>query len=100
MLEAIGQVLGDPSFKTGTPEATEARDAAVSLFAWQQQESSSLVGVSEGILSQPTESGCGKNSSLCGLLSDSAVEKYKQLQHKSTQRSKSLRKTLHPNNNQ
>ena len=35
MLDAIGQVLEDPSFKIPTAEATEARDAALNLSAWQ-----------------------------------------------------------------
>ena len=36
MLDAIGQVLEDPSFKIPTAEATEARDAALNLSAWQK----------------------------------------------------------------
>ena len=38
LLEAIRQVLMDPSFATGTPEAKEAREAAVSLCMWQEDE--------------------------------------------------------------
>ena len=36
MLDAIGQVLEDPSFKIPTAEATEARDGALNLSAWQK----------------------------------------------------------------
>ena len=42
MLDAVRQVLEDPSFKIGTPEATEACDAAVRLLEWQQQADSNL----------------------------------------------------------
>ena len=36
MLDAIGQVLEDPSFKITTAEAAEARDGALNLSAWQK----------------------------------------------------------------
>ena len=36
MLDAIGQVLEDPSFKIPTAEATEARDGALNLSAWRR----------------------------------------------------------------
>ena len=36
MLDAIGQVIEDPSFKIPTAEATEARDDALNLSAWRR----------------------------------------------------------------
>ena len=39
MLDAIHQIIDDPSFQTKTLEATEARDAALGLLSWQGDDS-------------------------------------------------------------
>ena len=36
MLDAIGQIIEDPSFKIPTAEAMEEQDAALNLSAWQK----------------------------------------------------------------
>ena len=52
LLDAVRQVLEDPSFNTGTPEATEARDAALSLHKWQEKADCSFRTFSRDISSE------------------------------------------------